>query len=93
MFHIDLTQRLANHLVGRHHTHWHRKTIGAVFILIGVVIAKSAHYFPHFLANIILDGVGYGLHGLGLIPFISAIEERKNTEWNETTVVNQNPEQ
>jgi hypothetical protein len=74
---------LCNHLVGEHHTPTHRYIAGGAVMAVGVSIAKSAHFISYELVQMFLDGTGYMIHGIGLIPFVEAIiiekEEHEQT--------------
>jgi hypothetical protein len=60
--------------------------VGFFIVMVGVVIAKSAHYMPGgFLAHLLIDAVGYGVHGIGMIPFVANLEHAET----ETNVNNQ----
>ena len=70
---VCLVKVFANHLCGKDHKLYHRGIIGIGIMLIGVSIAKATgHSDVHFI-TLVGDTVGYGLHGIGLIPFIEAL--------------------
>lgn len=74
---------LCDHLVGEHHTHWHRYVAGAVVMAFGVAVAKSAHLCSSDAVAFVLDGCGYMIHGIGLIPYAEAVMAVGVTETEE----------
>lgn len=77
---LNFSKHAANHLIGQHHTIAHRMVFGVV-IMVGGVLVSKAILAPLWI-HIICDVSGYGLHGIGLIPFIEHImdKHRKNIE-------------
>jgi hypothetical protein len=73
---LDISKYLAHHLVGSHHTNVHRKAIGVCLILIGTIIAEI-HLIDVTVIEVVQEAFGFSLHGVGLIPFISGIEEKE----------------
>ncbi len=70
---FDLSKTVCSHLVGEKHNHIHKKIVGFVICFIGVTIA---HFFAFIDAEIIkyfLDLTGYGVHGIGLIPYVESV--------------------
>lgn len=64
---IDYPVRvMCNHLFGETHTKKHRIWTGIGITISGVCIAKI--HMDNFIAYLFIDLVGYGLHGLGLLP-------------------------
>ena len=65
---LNVTKAVCDHLVGEGHTERHRMITGVFIVIVGVGISKipTTITIIHFL----LDAVGYGVHGLGCIPFI-----------------------
>lgn len=70
---INLPKELCHHTLGKEHTHTHRMLAGTIVMVIGVAIAKSAHYFDATILQFSLDMVGYAVHGLGAAPFIEYV--------------------
>lgn len=66
---------LCNVLIGKHHTPTHRGVAGVTLMAIGVTIAKHAPHSP-FVFALVLDGIGYFLHGLGAVPFVESWTEQ-----------------
>lgn len=77
---LNLPKIICSHVIGKGHSKYHRRWCGVGVMAVGVVVAEflgmACHElgaFSHagmFVCNII----GYGLHGIGLVPFIE-IEE------------------
>jgi hypothetical protein len=70
---LNPTHAICNSLVGHHHTFRHRAAVGIAIMIAGVLIAK---YFGHSDVQAVAvcgDCVGYGLHGIGLIPFAEGL--------------------
>jgi hypothetical protein len=67
---LNLIKPVCNSMFGREHSLGHRVFTGAVVAVIGVVISKAlGHHQMHVVAYA-GDAIGYGLHGLGVAPFI-----------------------
>lgn len=64
---VDLTRKISTHLVGEDHNIKHRMSVGGVIILIGVVISEIPATYG--VLHIVYDAVGYGIHGIGLLPY------------------------
>lgn len=70
---FDPSTRLANHLVGHNHSKWHRWSVGTIIIVLGVGVAEIPLTGPaHFIAN----AVGYLIHALGGLAFLSPIDKK-----------------
>lgn len=52
--------------------HAHRVCLGVAVMLVGVVIAKTE--VASHAAHLMLDVIGYSIHGLGLIPIAKHVE-------------------
>ena len=72
---LKLPHYVCHQTIGRDHTPHHRMIAGILIMSVGVVIAKSANSFDAHWVHYVLDGVGYGVHGLGLTPFIESLME------------------
>lgn len=70
---IDFTKGISTHLCGPQHSKIHKRLVGGAILFIGVAVSKLAS--DVLILHIVFDGIGYALHGIGLIPFISAIEK------------------
>ena len=75
-FHPDVPKAVRSHLLGKHHTARHKFIVGSVIMVAGVSMIKvfSPMVSSHFI-HIILDVIGYGLHGIGALPIVKSIEE------------------
>jgi hypothetical protein len=63
-------------MLGKHHSPVHRMAAGVVVMAVGVACAKFFGHMPSSTVAFIGDAVGYGLHGLGLTPFIEHLAEK-----------------
>lgn len=70
---VCVARVLATHLCGKDHHFIHRAAIGACLMLAGDVIAHAAGHFDVPLLTIFGDTFGYGLHGVGLVPYVEAV--------------------
>lgn len=74
-YNFDPSKKIANHLVGKHHSKWHRRSVGTIIIMVGVGIAEiPLSGTAHFAAN----AIGYLIHALGGMAFLSPIEAAKD---------------
>lgn len=78
---VNIPKRMADHAFGHHHSHRHRMVFGVVFMAIGVLIAKLLHF--NLLTHILADIVGYGVHGMGAVPFIDFAIAQSNNQQNQ----------
>ncbi len=67
---------LASLVFGRDHQTAHRLLAGTLVMAIGVIIAKYVGHAPNTIVAHLGDGLGYGLHGIGLIPFIESVASK-----------------
>lgn len=68
---VNVSKTVCDHLLGENHSQGHRMITGVVIGFIGVGISKiptSIHLFHY-----IFDLVGFGVHGIGAVPFIEKI--------------------
>lgn len=72
---INVSRYILKHLLGDNHTDKHRKCVGIVIMASGVCLVKATMAIDSFTLHIIGDVVGYAIHGIGLIPFVSDIEK------------------
>lgn len=77
---LNVTHPVARHLFGREHHAGHRMIVGSIVMVVGVLIAKCAGGVHIFAFEVCIDLVGYGIHGLGLTPFIEHLLEKVVTE-------------
>jgi hypothetical protein len=75
----NIMMMLCNHIVGTQHTRTHRRIAGLIFMVIGVYIAGYCQSTV-ILFKITGDVVGFGLHGIGLMPYIEVFEGKKQKE-------------
>lgn len=70
---VNITRPVCHALLGKEHTHAHRMMVGTLVMSIGVLIAKSAGHVELAAVAFIGDAIDYGIHGLGLTPFLEFI--------------------
>lgn len=73
---INIPKVMATHLFSEHHSNTHRRVCGAVVMLIGVGFVTIMHNFNSVTIHFFSDIVGYGFHGIGLIPYITILEKQ-----------------
>jgi hypothetical protein len=73
---INLPKTVCNHLAGENHTLGHRLIVGTVVMFAGGMIAHfgpillhGSHGFVGGMLHVAVDVFGYGIHGLGLVPY------------------------
>jgi hypothetical protein len=64
---IDPIKAVGDHLMGPTHCSAHRLASGVVIMILGVLISKIS--IGGIIVHLLVDVGGYGLHGIGLIPF------------------------
>lgn len=70
---INIFHPLCRGVFGAQHVFLHRAVFGIVIMVCGVLIAKTLGHHPEFVLSVVGDAIGYGLHGIGLIPFVEEI--------------------
>lgn len=70
---ICVAKMICNHLISKEHTLIHRCTIGFVIMGSGVMLTKGALFFDSGFIHWFADLVGYGIHGIGAIPFVDSV--------------------
>jgi hypothetical protein len=70
---VNVIHKACDVLAGEHHHPILRFAFGIVVMLCGVYIAKTIGHHHTEIIAFAGDTVGYGIHGVGLIPFVEAI--------------------
>lgn len=70
---LNVGRVVCTHMLGKEHSTAHHMIVGAVVMCAGVLIAKTTGHHPNEIIAFFGDAVGYGVHGLGLTPFVEAI--------------------
>lgn len=81
---FNIPHLICNHIIGKEHKIQHRITVGTAIMMIGVLISKSGGGISLIIIHYLFDAIGYGLHGIGLIPWIEYITEnveKRNEEF------------
>ena len=71
---INVSRTVCDHLLDEKHTNRHRMGVGGIIIFMGVAVSKIPINIT--VIHFILDGVGYAIHGIGLVPFIEWFQKR-----------------
>jgi hypothetical protein len=71
---LNLSKWIASHLIGKNHSIIHRQITGIAIMIFGVGLAKLFGELSIDYVRFFGDILGYGLHGIGLIPFVHTIE-------------------
>lgn len=72
---LNVSKRIANHLIGEEHTPAHRITVGGVIALCGMIIIKSVH--EPMLLSFFSEFFGVTLHAIGAIPLLETISKKR----------------
>lgn len=72
---VNVITPVAKTLFGPKHKFQHRACIGVIVMAFGVTIAKTAGHMEPLALAVIGDMIGYGVHGLGLVPFLEKLIE------------------
>lgn len=80
---VNLPRFLCTHLFGHHHSLRHRMGMGAGVMMVGVTVAKVAHTIEFLVVALIVDGIGYALHGLGAAPYVEYLIDAAAKEHQE----------
>lgn len=77
---IDPSRFIAKHVLGPKYTLTHRKVIGTLLMILGVCGVKIfSHEFDSIIVHIVTDILGYAFHGIGLLPWITGLENLETT--------------
>lgn len=77
---ICLARLICNHLLGENHSATHRYTIGIVIMSTEVGLTKAAFLVDIGFIHAIADLIGYGIHGVGALPFVEKVLAAVNNE-------------
>ncbi len=80
---INIARPLCDALLGEQHSARYRMGAGVVVMAIGVSIAKV---FGHVTMPVVAygaDAIGFGIHALGMVPFIEHLMEQYRARKNE----------
>ncbi len=72
----NLAIPLCDLLLGEQHPVKYRMATGVFVMAVGVTIAKTMGHGPYILVSFLADAIGYGLHGIGLVPFVDHLVEK-----------------
>lgn len=68
---MDVSRIICIHLLGETHTIHHRMGVGLVMMTFGVLVSEFTKGL--YIIHIMGDLIGYGIHGIGTIPFGEAL--------------------
>jgi len=72
---VNLPRTLSKNLVGKNHSAMHRKLFGLTIMLAGITIIKLTAIVSIEIVRFLGETLGGGVHGIGVIPFISQIDK------------------
>ena len=70
---FNIPAKICKHLVGKEHTIGHRLCVGVLIMCVGVMVSKIVFIFDSTYVHYVGDIIGYGIHGIGLTPFVEMI--------------------
>lgn len=70
---ICVSKMICDHLVGEEHSSIHRYSVGVVIMGIGVGLTKAVFLIDLGIIHYLGDVIGYGIHGIGAIPFVDGL--------------------
>lgn len=76
---LNIPHHVCQHLVGEQHTATHRMMVGAIIMISGVYSIQLFE-FHTLIFRVVADVVGYGVHGIGLIPFADYLSQAVKKE-------------
>lgn len=71
---INFVRPVASLLFGKQHHAGQRMAVGVGLAALGVCMVHYLHVDNEY-ATLAIDGIGYGLHGIGLTPLIESLAE------------------
>lgn len=70
---VNVPRMIASHLIGKRHSTAHHMAVGLAVMMAGVGIAHLGSAVESFFIRVWLDIVGWGIHGLGLTPYLESV--------------------
>lgn len=70
---VNIPKKVCHVLVGEEHKFIHRAVVGICIMVIGAGVAHAGGHSGSVFLAISGDTVGFGMHGIGLIPFVEAL--------------------
>lgn len=70
---INVPKIICEHLIGEHHSHLHRMSVGGLVMMSGVCVAKMAAHCDFIPLEMGADLFGYLVHGIGAVPYVDAL--------------------
>jgi len=70
---LNISKVVCDHLLDEKHTSVHRMIAGSFIMSVGVGISKI--HVTMVVIHFLLDGVGYAIHGIGLIPYVESLSK------------------
>lgn len=73
---INIPKHIVSHMIGEKHSTWHHRITGAIIMVFGVGVVKIFYITSDIgLFHFVGDLVGFAIHGVGLVPWVSKIEK------------------
>jgi hypothetical protein len=75
---LNLSRIVCNHVVGKEHSHVHRRVAGGVIAVVGTIVMQT--FFVKIelhVVEIIFHTTGGFLHAVGIIPWLERLEGKE----------------
>lgn len=76
VYHTNVIRPICKLLLDDKHSHKKRMFVGVMIMIFGVIIAKYLGDDSNIIIASVGDGFGYGVHGIGLIPFAEYLAQK-----------------
>lgn len=73
---VNIPYIVCNTMIGKQHKPLHRCVCGIVIMFVGVIIS---HSFTGYIVTYIVEVIGNGLHGIGMLPFAELLYNHNTT--------------
>lgn len=73
---LHTTEYLTNHIVGKKHTPTHRKIVGGMVMIVGIIVAHFGHSNP--VISVVTEFLNHTTAAIGVVPFIKFLDNANN---------------